>query len=60
MTPVDLNAQPLWDEYTRYKVKMMERTDLPTSPWITIEANQKSVARLAAVKYVLDTIPYKE
>ncbi len=59
MTPVDMNAQRLWDEYTRYKVKMMERTNLESSPWITIEANEKSVARVAAAKYVLDKIPYK-
>ncbi len=59
MTPVDMNAQRLWDEYTQYKVKMMERTNLESSPWITIEANEKSVARVAAAKYVLDKIPYK-
>jgi polyphosphate kinase 2 len=60
MTPVDQNAQQLWDEYTKYKVKMMKHTNLETSPWITIEANQKSIARIAAAKYILDTIPYKK
>ena len=54
MTPVDLNAQQLWDEYTKYKVKMMKHTNLESSPWITIEANQKSIARMTAAHY--DTI----
>lgn len=58
MTPVDQNAQRLWDEYTKYKVKMMEHTNLESSPWIVIEANKKSVARLTAARYILDTIPY--
>ena len=59
MTPVDQNAQRLWDEYTKYKVKMMERTNLESSPWVTIDANQKTEARITAVKYILETIPYK-
>lgn len=59
MSPVDANAQPLWDEYTKYKVKMMERTDIETSPWITIKADQKSTARIEAARYLLDTIPYE-
>lgn len=60
MTPVDMNAQELWDEYTKYKVKMMEHTNPESSPWITIKANQKSTARIAAAKYILDAIPYKK
>lgn len=60
MTPVDQNAQQLWEEYTKYKVKMMENTNLESSPWVTIEANQKSAARMKAVKHILNTIPYNK
>lgn len=60
MTAVDQKAQELWDDYTKYKVKMMEHTNTPSSPWVIIEANKKSVARLKVVKYILDTIPYTE
>ena len=60
MTPVDDRAQELWDEYTAYKVKMFEHTNLTTSPWIIIEANRKTDARIKALQYILDTIPYKE
>lgn len=60
MTPVDQNAQHLWDKYTEYKLKMLEHTNLESSPWVIIEANQKSEARVNAAKHILDIIPYKE
>ena len=60
ITPVDQNAQRLWDQYTEYKLKMFEKTNLESSPWINILANQKSEARLEAAKYVLEKIPYNQ
>lgn len=59
ITPVDEKAQELWDEYTSYKRKMFEVTTTEHAPWKIIEANKKSSARLEAIQYILDTIPYK-
>lgn len=59
MTPVDERAQELWDEYTKYKNKMFEETDTEEAPWVVIDANEKSSARLGAILHILDTIPYK-
>lgn len=59
ITPVDLRAQELWDEYTAYKERMFEATDTQLCPWVVLDANQKSSARLAAVKHILDVIPYQ-
>ena len=59
MTKVDERAQELWDEYTKYKVKMFEHTNTKDSPWIIIEADRKTKARLEAIRYILDKIPYK-
>ncbi len=58
ISPVDLRAQKLWDEYTRYKEKMFEQTDTKQTPWIVIDANRKTVARIKALEHILDTIPY--
>lgn len=58
ITPVDLNAQALWDDYTRYKELMFKQTDTPNAPWIIIDANRKTNARLEAIEHVLDRIPY--
>lgn len=60
MTPVDAKAQGLWKDYTHYKEKMFETTHTELAPWTIIHANKKSVARLAAVTHILETIPYKK
>lgn len=59
MTPVDERAQALWDDYTLYKKKMFEKTNTKHAPWIIINANKKSTARLAAITHLLEKIPYK-
>ncbi len=60
MTPVDEKAQELWDKYTEYKEEMFSKTNTSIAPWVIVDANQKSSARLKAINHVLDTIPYKE
>ena len=58
MTEVDKKAQELWNEYTSYKDKMFSVTDKAGLPFKTIRANRKTTARLEAIKYLLDAIPY--
>ncbi len=59
MTPVDMRAQELWDEYTSFKLRMFEHTNLPHSPWVIIDADKKWEARIEALRYIIDTIPYE-
>ena len=59
MTPVDKRAQELWEVYTEYKQKMFEKTNLGTSPWIIIDADRKTTARIQATEYILNKLPYK-
>jgi len=59
MTAVDERAQELWDKYTLYKEKMFETTSTELAPWVIIDANKKSPARLQAIKHILKTIPYQ-
>lgn len=60
MTPVDEKAQALWNDYSQYKLKMFEKTNTKIAPWVIIDANKKSSARLKAIEHILDTIPYKK
>lgn len=60
ITPVDQNAQALWDDYTRYKELMFEKTNTPDAPWEIIDANRKTEARLKTIDYILGQIPYQE
>lgn len=57
MTAVDERAQALWDNYTEYKEKMFEHTNTEYAPWVVINANKKSNARLKAINHILQTIP---
>ena len=58
MSPVDERAQELWDEYTKYKDAMFEKTHLESSPWKVIKANRKTEARINAMNHILKSIPY--
>ncbi len=60
MTDVDRKAQELWDLYTEFKLRMFEHTNLKKSPWIIIEADRKTEARIKALQYLIDNIPYKD
>lgn len=60
ITPVDKRAQELWDEYTKYKERMFEKTNTKIAPWTIIDANKKSDARLEAVQHILDVLPYEK
>ena len=59
MTPVDEKAQTLWDDYSQYKLKMFGKTDTQIAPWVIIDANKKSSARLEAISTILSEIPYQ-
>lgn len=58
ITPVDLKAQELWDEYTNYKEKMFEKTDTENAPWKVFQADRKTDARIAALEYIIERLPY--
>ncbi len=58
MTKIDEKAQALWDQYTKYKNTMFERTHTEISPWKIIKANRKTEARIEAIRHILNCIPY--
>ncbi|MGE5382540.1 MAG: polyphosphate kinase 2 [Omnitrophica WOR_2 bacterium] len=60
LSTVDLKAQQMWDEYTWYKNQMFLRTHNDQSPWVIIKGNNKSIARIEAMRYVLWKIDYPE
>ncbi len=58
MTDVDEKAQELWDEYTKYKDQMFDKTNTDYAPWKIIKANRKTEGRINVIKHLLDSIPY--
>jgi polyphosphate kinase 2 len=59
LSPVDMQAQKMWDQITYYKEEMFSRTHTTYSPWIIVKSNDKKSARLEAIRYVLSHIPYE-
>ncbi len=59
LSPVDKQAQKMWDKITHYKDEMFSRTHNSYSPWIIVDSNDKKRARLESIRYVLSMIPYE-
>jgi len=57
-SPVDKKGQELWDSYSHYKEQMFSKTHTSYSPWITVKANDKKIARLECIRYVLSQFNY--
>src|SRR6516162_2294256 len=60
LSPMDVESRSRWEEYTKAKEEMLERTHIPESPWWIVEAVDKKRARLNCISHLLSQIPYKE
>ena len=54
----DLEAASEWDLFTFYKEQMFRKTSTGKNPWIAINSDNKMIARLNAMRYVLSQIDY--
>ena len=60
LSPMDVESRRRWEDYTRAKEMMLERTHIPEAPWWLIEAVDKKRARLNCISHLLEQIPYRE
>jgi polyphosphate kinase 2 len=60
LSPMDLQSRVRWEQYTKAKEEMFERTHIPEAPWWIVEAVDKKRARLNCIRHLLSQIPYKE
>ena len=58
LSPVDLASLDKWDDYTRAKEGMFLHTDTSDAPWTVIKSDCKKRARLNALRYLLQRMPY--
>ena len=58
ISPVDLKAHELWDDYTYYVKEMLIKTHTEYCPWIIIKTDFKMEARLESIRYVLSLFEY--
>ncbi|MDC8786565.1 polyphosphate kinase 2 [Paucibacter sp. hw1] len=60
LSPMDLESRRRWEDYTRAKEVMMERTHIPEAPWWVVQADDKKKARLNCMNHLLSQMPYHE
>jgi polyphosphate kinase 2 len=60
LSPMDLESRRRWEQYTKAKEMMLERTHIPEARWWVVEAVDKKRARLNCIHHFLSQIPYQE
>jgi polyphosphate kinase 2 len=60
LSPMDLESRRRWEEYTKAKEIMLERTHIPEAPWWVVQAVDKKKARLNCIHHLLAQISYGE
>lgn len=58
-SPNDAKSMEKWEAYTAYKEEMFRKTSTEKSPWVVVDSNDKRVAKLNAMRYILNRIPYE-
>ena len=59
LSEIDVQAQDRWDDFTNQKYAMLKRTHTNHAPWTIIRSIDKHLARLNAMKVILNSVPYE-
>ena len=60
LSPMDLESRRRWEDYTRAKEVMLERSHIPEARWWVVQAVDKKRARLNCIHHLLQQFPYSE
>ena len=60
LSPMDLESRVRWEDYTRAKEVMLDRTHIPEARWWIVQGVDKKAARLNCIHHLLEQIPYEE
>jgi len=58
LSPIDLESLDKWKDYTAAKEAMFVHCDTSDAPWTVIKSDCKKRARLNAMRYLLNRLPY--
>ena len=59
LSEIDMQAQERWDDFTQSKYNMLKLTNTHHAPWTVIRSDNKHLARINAIKAILNTIDYE-
>lgn len=60
LSPVDIQALPLWHDYSRARDDMISATHTAEAPWTVVRANDKRRTHLNEIRYVLNLVDYED
>ncbi len=60
LSPMDLESRKRWEDYTKAKEIMINRTHIPEAPWWVVKAVDKKRARLNCIDHLLKQFDYME
>jgi len=60
LSPMDVESRRRWEDYTRAKEIMLQRTHIPEAPWWVVQAVDKKKARLNCIRHLLSLVPYQD
>ena len=60
LSPMDLESRRRWEDYTKAKEVMLQRTHIPEAPWWVVHAVDKKKARLNCIRHLLSLVKYQE
>ena len=60
LSEMDLQSRIRWEQYTKAKEEMFERTSITDAPWYIVQGNDKRRERLNCMAHILSRIPYAE
>jgi polyphosphate kinase 2 len=60
LSPMDLESRRRWEDYTRAKEIMLDRTHIPEAPWWVVQAVDKKRARLNCIHHLLQQFEYED
>ena len=60
LSSMDLESRRRWEQYTKAKEAMLERTHTPEARWWIVEGDDKKRARLNCIQHLLSQVPYRK
>jgi len=60
LSPMDLESRRRWEDYTKAKEKMLQRSHIPEARWWVVQAVDKKRARLNCIDHLLKQFPYRD
>jgi polyphosphate kinase 2 len=60
ISPMDVQSRRHWFDYAKAKDVMFHYTDVPESPWWSVDGDDKRRARLNTIAHLLSQIPYED